>query len=66
LILAVWGLKDEDLYWGEVAVCTGVIGLSWLVCYLADWPAYYTTVPTVIVDVWLLVKLDMLTVNVPR
>ncbi len=66
LILVVWGLKDEDLYWGEVAVCTAIIAASWLVFFFAGWPAYITVVPTVIVDIWLLFKLDLFSATVPR
>lgn len=66
LILAVWGLKDDELYCGEVAVCAAIIVVSRLVCFYAGWSAYYSVVPTVIIDVWLLHKMDMLGVTIPR
>jgi hypothetical protein len=60
LILAVWGLKDEDVGWTEVGIATALLVVSGLVVYQMGLHPRLITVPAVIADVWLLYKLDIL------
>jgi hypothetical protein len=60
LILVVWGLKEEDLEWAEAGILAAVLLVSGAMVVLAGWATVLIAVPAVILDVWLLFKLDML------
>ncbi|MEX2243976.1 MAG: hypothetical protein WD716_09045 [Fimbriimonadaceae bacterium] len=57
VVLAAWGLKDEELYWGEVGVCAAVVVVFGVVCYFSGWPMYLMAVPLVLADIWMIFKL---------
>jgi hypothetical protein len=60
LILAAWGLKDEDVSWTEVGIAAAVIVASAIVILLTGLQPILLAVPAGAVDAWLLYKLDIL------
>jgi hypothetical protein len=60
LILAAWGLKDEDVSWTEVGIAAAVIAVSAVVVIFTGQQPVLIAVPAVAVDVWLLYELDIL------
>lgn len=60
LILAAWGLKDEDVSWGEVGIAAAVIVVSAVAILATGQLPVLIAVPVGLVDVWLLYKLDIL------
>ena len=60
LVLAAWGLKDEDLTWLEVGIAFAVLVACGVVISLTGMQPVLIAVPACIIDVWLLYKLDLL------
>ena len=63
-ILAVWGLKDEDITWLEAGIGFLIIAVSSAVILMTGSHPALIALPAGIVDVWLLYKLDLLNAKV--
>jgi hypothetical protein len=59
-VLAIWGLKDEDLEWKEVGIAFGILVVSGVVIALTGAQPILIAAPAAALDIWLLYKLDLL------
>jgi len=57
VILLVWGLYDGDLYPKEGAILVGIWGVLLLVFCLLKIPSLWFVVPTVLLDIFLILKI---------
>ena len=63
-ILAIWGLKDGEVTWLQVGIAFLILVVSFVAVVLLTPNPIPLAVPAVIIDIWLLYKLDILSAPV--